>query len=146
LGLANLAYSRVEFEEGNYQAALARAMLAGEQMPQSSLHYNLIRATLARSLVAVQRAEEALPLARVAMNRATQRGGMLMDDLQPAIALTEALMALGQTAEARRTIAEAQKYIRMRCAALPKPQWKDGYLAAPERVRVFELVAALEPI
>ncbi len=143
LAISNLTYARLEFAAGNYQAALTRTLLASEQMPRNSLHYAMVQATLARSLVAVQQPEEALPLGRAALHGARQRGGFLMDDLEPPIALTEVLLALNKTDEARQVITETQKYIRRRCDALTGEQRKEAYLAVPDRVYVSKLAREL---
>jgi hypothetical protein len=138
-GLVMFYLSRLEVFEGHPEAALGLVKQASEYLDRETIYGSALQISQARALVQLGRAEEALPLARNAMRFTTKFGGMNLDDVEPVLALLEALLALGQHQEARTLVSDTLRHMHKRQAALTRPEWRASYLDRPERKKLLEL-------
>ncbi len=102
----------------------------------------LALAVLAQTCLAERRTDEALSLAREAMEGLDQLGGIEEGESLVRITLVDTLRAAGNLDEARAAAVSARDHLLARAAKISDPVWRGSFLAAvPENARTLALAA-----
>ncbi|MEM9492930.1 MAG: tetratricopeptide repeat protein, partial [Myxococcota bacterium] len=133
----------VLYTKANYGEALAethRAAQAAEGQPRHEAHIFAVRA---RTLLVLERDNEALSVTRLSMLLLNDHGVAVEDDALPRLAHAEALYACGEHAEARRALKAAEDRLLTRAKQIQNPQWQASFLGnVAENRRTLELSKA----
>jgi hypothetical protein len=97
-------------------------------------------AVLARALLGLGRADEALEAAREAHSALEMLGGVEEGESLIRLTYAEALAAAGRADEAEKAMTAAEEALMARAARFQDPRWRDSFLdKVPEHARTREL-------
>jgi tetratricopeptide (TPR) repeat protein len=137
---ARLYLARIDLMLGDLEAAEREARLAVELPPKGAPLIGWARAALSEVLLRRGRVDEALALAREGASLFRARGGVLEGEATVHLALARALIAAGETDEARAALARAKERLLQRANAIRDPLVRARFLERlPENRETLEL-------
>ncbi len=139
-GVARTYLAKITLLAGDLVTAEREARAAAEVLRVAPPLRAAAVAVLARVLLALDRAAEALPIAREAFATLESLGMIEEGESLVRLVHAEALAALGLHDEFSRAIADARDHLLARAAKISDPEWRGRFLAAvPDNARTLEL-------
>lgn len=139
-GWAQAARARLLYLHGRFEEAAAEALQAAELTRHDAPTFAACPlGWLARSLVRLGRAAEALPYAEQAYANMKNLGGFMISPMIPPLARAEALLALGHTESAAQAIQSAKRRIMRLAERIADQEFRQRFLAHPEMAKTMSM-------
>jgi eukaryotic-like serine/threonine-protein kinase len=146
MGAARTYLAKIALLSGDLPAAEREARAAADALHVAPPQRAAAVAVLARALLALDRSEEALPVAREAFATLESLGMIEEGESLVRLVYAEALAAAGLKEEFTTAIGNARAHLLARAAKISDPEWRRRFLTAvPDNARTL-LLAGEEPV